>query len=259
MPRNRKSSEGLEAFADTLQRAKSESEMREILCHLSDAMATSVAAAPVRTQAYRLGRAGSRAGGTDKSAWLRAMWNEYGSPRATSFDLLFCDQLLGLEVALGDQGPSQASEHVDLLGVARMERTPVVIELADPERQTVPRALLRAVSCALSIKKAWPHRLRGDWGDALRSSGLGEPRLPIFLGSLRVFVAAPAAFWDVRPREPANKRRANTPSVWRALTELDSALRRQDVWPSFVRLQVEETRLGQPFRVSSHTQAVPAA
>ena len=259
MPRNRNTSYGLQSFADTLQRAKSEPEIRETLCHLPEAIATAAAAAPVRTRAYRLGRAERKSGSTDKSAWLRAMWNEYGPHRATSFHLLFCDQLLGLEVALSDRGRPQTPEQVDLLGINVHDRIPVIIEFASPEGETIAGALLRAVSCALAVKKAWPHRLRSDWLDALKSNGLGEPRLPAFLPSLRVVVAAPADFWDVALRAPANKRRANAPSVWRALTELQSALRRQDFWPLFVRLEVEQTRQEQPVRVSTHSQAVPAA
>jgi hypothetical protein len=258
MPRHRLSSRGLQTFADKLQRVKNEPEMREILCHLPEAMAAAVADAPVRRRPYRLGRADPGPRRKGESAWLRALWNQYGPRQPTAFHLLWCDQLLGVEVALGDQ-ESGASERVDLIGVSAMERVPVIIEFASQKEETVTGALLKAAELGLAVKKAWPHRLRADWLDALRTNGLGEPHVPVFLETLRVIVSAPAAFWSVTGTAAIGNRRAKGPSVWRAVNELQSALRRQNFWPCFVRVDVDESRHARPLKVSAHNHAVPAA
>ena len=82
MPRNRATSHGLEWLADRLQRAGSEPEMRDLLCHLPDVMASSVADTPVRTRPYPLGPSRKRLRRGLDSAWLSALWSEYRPSRS---------------------------------------------------------------------------------------------------------------------------------------------------------------------------------
>ena len=112
----------------------------------------------------------------------------------------------------------------------------------------------------IPIGRAWPHRLRSDWRDALLATGHGEPRLPLFLGRIVLVVASPTEFWTVTPETPAlRKQRANAPSQWRCLNALQSAVEQCGFWIWFAALEVEERRREQPVRIRPHYQAMPAA
>ena len=168
MPKNRVVSHGLQELASKLERVASEPEMRQLLCLLPEAMASEVAAAPVRTRPYALGPRVRRPAGDGDAAWLRTLWNQHGPGQAAPFLRTFCSNLLGLQVMLGDTDQTDAYE-IDLVGVSATERLPVVIELqSDAAGQSSIDALLAATARALALKKAWPHRLRADWLQALR-------------------------------------------------------------------------------------------
>jgi len=174
-------------LASKLERVGSEPEMRQLLCQLPEAMASEVAAAPVGTRPYALGPGERRPMRSGEAAWLRALWSQYGADQSTPFLRAFCSQLLGLQVTLGDKDQPDLRNQIDLVGVSVNDRLPVVIQFETEDAgQSAIAALLGAAARALAIKKAWPHRLRGDWLEALRAAGLGEPRLPVFLERMSI-------------------------------------------------------------------------
>jgi len=261
MPKSRVVSHGLQELASKLERVGSEPEMRQLLCQLPEAMASEVAAAPVGTRPYALGPGERRPMRSGEAAWLRALWSQYGADQSTPFLRAFCSQLLGLQVTLGDKDQPDLRNQIDLVGVSVNDRLPVVIQFETEDAgQSAIAALLGAAARALAIKKAWPHRLRGDWLEALRAAGLGEPRLPVFLERMSIVVAAPPTFWAAaRHADASRSRKRNAPSLGRCLGELESALSYLGFWVLLVRLEVLQSRRGLPFRIRPWLESVPAA
>jgi len=184
---------------------------------------------------------------------------QYG-PSGPGRWLLFerCDRLLGIGVRLRDERRGRHWDRVDLVGVDT-ERTPVVIELKGTRGQATPlRAAIDATAYGLAIRKAWPHRLRGDWLDALKAAGFGEPRLPVFLNRLTVLIAAPEAYWQDRIGGPETGTRGSvSTAAWQALHDLTDALVPQGFDVVFASLRARSVRGRQPVGVTAWPQHIP--
>jgi hypothetical protein len=248
------SAHGLQALGNRLHRAQSEPRARQILHGLHDAIAATLLGTPVRRRPYLLGDEAPAFTGSGEAAWARALWKEHG-PGTTTSRLLpgICERLLGVRVNLHDTNRGAGGGEIDLLGVHRLNRLPVVIELKGSEEQgSLLRALVEATEYALALRKAWPHRLRADWLGALKAAGLGEPQLPVFLDGVTVVVAAPESYW-ITIEAPGGVPQG----TWRAIDELARGLHRYGVDVVFASLTAESVDVDQPVGTRAEFHSLP--
>jgi hypothetical protein len=171
-----------------------------------------------------------RAGETE---WERALWAEYGVSAKPQRPLLpeICGPVLTYQTMLRNTNKDEGWGEVDLLGLRPITLTPVVVELKDARGSDTPlRGIVEGAAYALALRKAWPHRLRGDWVEAL-ARRLGPEMaeridaIPAVLDDVTVVVAAPEQYWHRRIGAPLTRTNGRVPpEAWPVLRALISAL-----------------------------------
>ena len=185
---------GLHTLGAHLCAAGGEARARQIMAALPEALAVTAAEAPVRSRPYALGGDAQRDRAVADTSWARALWKDFGPDGSGELPLIGCARLMGIQVAIADRRLAGRWNAIDLLGIDRIHRLPVVIEMITGSL-TLLDALVTAVAHGVALKKAWRGRLREDWGRAVKKVGFGEPDLPAHLNRVTVIVAEPDAFW----------------------------------------------------------------
>lgn len=185
---------GLHALGAHLRAAGGEARARQIMSALPEALEVTAAEAPVRNRPYVLGVDTQRDRESADNSWARALRKDFGPDGSGELPLIGCARLMGIHVAIADRRLADRWNAIDLLGIDRIHRLPVVIEMTMGSL-TLLDALVNAVAEAVALRKAWSGRLREDWGRAVKKVGFGEPDLPVHLNRVTVIVAAPDPFW----------------------------------------------------------------
>lgn len=120
---------GLHTLGAHLRAAGGEARARQIITALPEALAVTTAEAPVRSRPYCLGVAPSHVARVADTAWGRALWKDFGPGGAGELPLIGCARLMGIQVEVADRRRVGRWNAIDLLGIDRIHRLPVVIKM----------------------------------------------------------------------------------------------------------------------------------
>ncbi len=239
----------------------------QVLQHLDEYIGLTEAAAPVRKRPYQLAQPARLFRRTGETEWERALWAEYGVSAKPQRSLVpdICGPVLTYQTMLRNSNKDDGWGEVDLLGLRPITLTPVVVELKDARGNDTPlRGIVEGAAYALALRKAWPHRLRADWVQAL-SKWLGPEMadrfdaLPTTLDDVPVIVAAPEQYWDRRIGDPLTHTNGRVPpDAWPVLRALISALAERGIRVVCARLRAgARTTAGRPQQVLAQSQPLP--
>jgi hypothetical protein len=221
---------GLHRLKRKLQKRLLAKQCRELVGCLGDALAATVAAAPVRTKPYIIER--QRAESLDRS---EARWEEalFWSWKRPPFGSVPWRRLLTYQVRLSRKGRHDEWGEIDLLGVSD-RNLPVVVELRAPGSIESPaHMLVEAAAYGVAVRKAWRECLRDEWAKAV---GMEVSSLPEELPACQLVCAAPAEYWDNWTGN-SPRARAVQSDVWSAIADLRKSLEQFGYPSTFLRLQ----------------------
>lgn len=224
---------GLHLLASRFRLAFTARHAEQLLQHLDQFIRLTEAAAPVRKRPYQLAQAARVFRRTGETEWERAVWREYRASAKPTDPLLpgTCGSVLTYQTMLRNTNKDEGWGEVDLLGLRPITLTPVVVEVKDARGSDTPlRGIVEGVAYAVALRKAWPHRLRTDWLQAL-SRRLGPDlaeqinAIPATLDEITVVMAAPEQYWERRIGDPQTHTNGRVPpDAWPVLRALISAL-----------------------------------
>ena len=230
------SESGLHLLKQKFQTGFLAEQCRELTNCLSDAIAATMNAAPVRIgKRYIHDRSEPRDTQAEEARWedalFRSPWAEPTANRSAPWKRLLTYQVLLQDSKTHDKNWGE----IDLLA-ASDQNLPVVIELKAPSSQESPaQMLVQATAYGVAIRKAWPSCLRAEWAGALK---LPQDSLPGELDRCDLVCAAPSEYWAnwVGDTPPA---RTVSSDAWAAIAELRKALAKSGYPSTFVRLNHE--------------------
>ena len=198
---------------------------------LTDALAATATAAPVRKNPYIIDRPKSRVNlAHDEARWEEALfwqWKDPGHGRTAPWQ-----RLLTYQVNLPNKKAADDWGEIDLLGVS-FQQLPVIVELKAPSSIESPvQMLVQATAYAVAVRKAWATCFRQEWD---RSVTHGAVPLPEELRRCELVCAAPSEYWE-RWTGDTSRARTMTPAAWRAFGDLRKALERHGFPSVFLRL-----------------------
>jgi hypothetical protein len=245
--RHRITPQGLQLLKGKFQRQFLAEQCQDLANCLSDAIAATMKAAPIRVgKRYIHDRSESRATQAEEARWEDALFrSRWADPPAGSGAPW--KRLLTYQVPLQNATSDENWGEIDLLGVSDSD-LPVVIELKAPGSEESPAEMLvQATAYAVAVRKAWPSCLRAEWAETLHVS---PDSLPEELDRCEIVCAAPSEYWDNWVGDPA--RSASDP--WAAISELRRSLAKSGYPAQFVRLDHEGPG---PSNISVAEQTLP--
>jgi hypothetical protein len=198
---------------------------------LTDALAATATAAPVRENPYIIDRPKPRGSlAHDEARWEEALfwqWKDPGPGRAAPWQ-----RLLTYQVNLPNKQAADDWGEIDLLGVST-QQLPVIVELKAPRSAESPaQMLIQATAYAVALQKAWATCFRHEWD---RSVTHGAVLLPEELRRCELVCAAPSEYWE-RWTGDTSRARAVKPAAWAAFGDLRNALESNGFPSIFLRL-----------------------
>ncbi|SFJ58482.1 hypothetical protein [Planctomicrobium piriforme] len=211
---------------------------------LSNAIAATFAAAPVRHQGYRLERSPAEAihVSEQERRLEAALLQRWGSPGMWPTSGGW-GRLVACQVPLFDQAVRAGWGYIDLLGVTA-EGLPAVVELkkaptalADGQTaatETPFRMVLEAAAYAVALRRNW-EIFRPEWIARLNTIGLPDSviaQVPLKLERVPLVAVAPASFWiDWLP--VTAKGQTVTDETWESFRLLMSEFEKENLPVSF--------------------------
>jgi hypothetical protein len=155
---------------------------------LTDALAATATAAPVRDNPYIIDRLERRASlAHDEARWEEALFWQWKDPAPGG--AAPWQRLLTYQVNLPNKRAADDWGEIDLLGVS-FQQLPVIVELKAPRSTESPvQMLIQATAYAVALQKAWATCFRHEWD---RSVTHGAVPLPEELRRCELVCAAPS-------------------------------------------------------------------
>ena len=225
---------GLHLLKRKFQKRFLAQQCKELTSCLGEALAATIAAAPIRTTPYIRERKKR-----DDITFAEAQWEEklFWSWKDPAFGTAPWRRLVDYQVNLPARRSDTDWGEIDLLGVSD-RNLPLVVELKAPGSTESPaQMLVQATAYGVAVRKAWRECLRDEWAKIV---DVDAQSLPTELSTCQLVCAAPTEYWD---HWTGNTPRARTVSsdVWAAIAELRKSLDKSGYPSTFVRLQHEGT------------------
>jgi hypothetical protein len=247
--RHRISPEGLHLLKGKFQKQFLAEQCRDLANCLSDAVAATMKAAPIRVGGYIHDRPEPSAIQADEARWEEALFRSRWADPPVGSGAPW-KRLLTYQVLLQNARSDENWGEIDLLGVSDND-LPVVIELNALGSQESPaQMLVQATAYAVAVRKAWPSCLRAEWAEALN---VPLDALPDELDRCELVCAAPSGYWENWVGDTPQAR-AVSPDAWAAIAELRKSLAKSGYASSFVRLTHEGAG---PTNISVVEQVLP--
>jgi hypothetical protein len=225
-------STGLHRLKGDFQKTYLAEQCDALVSSLDEAIAATIALAPVRTQGYFGQTRGTRAPQHPEARWEQATWEQWSTTTCAAVPGAWY-RLAHYQLNLPHTREDEAWGEIDLVGISH-QGLPVIVELKAPDATDSPVAMLvQAAAYALAFRKAW-HTILPEWTALVRRYGF-DLTFTDKLHLCPLVCAAPTRYWNEWLGDSPRAQKV-TAGTWPALMRLVLALAERGLPATFVRL-----------------------